>query len=133
MSLRTRHELGADQGAAAVEFALILIPLVLLVGGMIDFGFGFNAQVGLTHAAREGVRVEALGTGDGAAAAEDAFNDSAVTNVDAQVIQTCPNDPGDDDDAEVTISADYSPFFVGLLPIPDPLTLTGQAVMRCGG
>lgn len=116
-----------------MEFALILIPLLLLVGGIIDFGFGFNAQVGLTHAAREGVRVEAIGTGDGAAAAEDAFTNAAVSNVSAQVTQTCPDDPDDGDDAEVTISADYSPFFVGLLPIPDPLTLTGQAVMRCGG
>lgn len=122
-----------EGGAAALEFALILLPLVLLVGGIIDFGFGFNAQVGLTHASREGARVEAIGTGDGAAAAEDAFTPLAVTNVNATVTQSCPDEPDDDDDAEVTISADYSPFFVGLLPIPDPLTLTGQAVMRCGG
>lgn len=126
-SLR-RREFHDDRGAAAVEFALILLPLMLIVGGIIDFGFGFNAQVGLTHAAREGVRVEAIGTGDGAAAAEAAFTDSAVTNVSATVTQPCPGD-----DAEVTITADYSPFFVGLLPISDPITLTGQAVMRCGG
>lgn len=133
MTTPIRRGFEGDRGAAAVEFALILLPLVVLLGGIIDFGLGFNAQVGLTHAAREGVRVEALGTGDGAAAAEDAFTDSAVSNVHAQVTQACPDDPGDDDDAEVTISADYSPFFVDLLPIPDPLTLTGQAVMRCGG
>lgn len=133
MTTLIRRDSQGDRGAAAVEFALVLLPLALLAGALVDFGFGFNAQVGLTHAAREGVRVEALGTGDAATAAEDAFNDSAVTNVDAQVTQTCPDNPGDDDDAEVTISADYSPFFVDLLPIPDPLTLTGQAVMRCGG
>lgn len=28
----------ADRGAAAVEFALILLPLILLIGGIIDFG-----------------------------------------------------------------------------------------------
>lgn len=122
-----------ERGAAAVEFALILLPLVLLVGGIIDFGFGFNAQVGLTHASREGVRVEAIGTGDGAQAAEDAFTALVVTNIQADVTQSCPAEPEDDDDAQVTITADYSPFFVGLLPIPDPLPLTGQAVMRCGG
>lgn len=128
--MRIRNHHGNDErGAAAVEFALIVLPLILLVGGIIDFGFGFNAQVGLTHAAREGVRVEALGTGDGATAAEDAFTPLAVTNVTAQVTQACPGST----DGEVIISADYSPFFGGLLPIPDPLTLTGQAVMRCGG
>lgn len=126
-----RARAGSDRGASAVEFALILLPLMLLVGGIIDFGFAFNAQVSLTHAAREGVRVEALATGDGATRAESAFTAPAVTNVDAQVVQTCPSAPDADDDAEVAISADYSPFFVGLLPVPNTFTLEAEAVMRC--
>lgn len=126
---RARHP--GDSGAAAVEFALILLPLLLLVGGIIDFGFAFNAQVSLTHAAREGVRVEALDTGDGAARAESAFVAPAVTNVTAQVVQSCPHAPDPDDDAEVTISGDYAPFFVGLLPVPNVFTLEAAAIMRC--
>lgn len=121
-----------DQGAAAVEMALVLPILILLVGGIIDFGFAFNAQVSLTHAAREGVRVEALGTGDAAETAEEAFFAPAVIDgtVSANVARTCPNDKG----AQVTIDADYGFFFIQLIPlIPNEMTLQGQAVMRCGG
>lgn len=128
---RRQADTRGDRGASAVEFALILVPLVMLVGGIIDFGFAFNAHVSLTHAAREGVRVEALDTGDGAARAKDAFLAPAVTKVSAQVVQTCPDAPDHDDDAVVTISADYAPFFVGVLPVPNVFSLEGRGVMRC--
>lgn len=124
-----QHKHSDNRGAAAVEFALLLPILIVVFGGIIDFGFGFNAQVGLTHAAREGVRAEAIESGTGAATADDAFVPLAVDPNPAQVTRSCP----DPDGAEITITADYSPFFVGILPMPDPLTLTGQAVMRCGG
>lgn len=121
-----------ERGAAAVEMALVLPILILLVGGIIDFGFAFNAQVSLTHAAREGVRVEAIGTGDGAQAAEDAFFAPAVIpgSTSATVTRSCPINDG----AQVTIDADYGFFFLQLIPlIPNEMTLQGQAVMRCGG
>ena len=47
-----------DRGAAAVEFALLLPLLLLLVFGIIDFGRALNAQVTLTQAAREGARLD---------------------------------------------------------------------------
>ncbi len=56
-----------DDGAALVEFALVLVLLVLIMFGIIGFGRAYNAQVTLTHASREGVRVLAI-TGDPAAA-----------------------------------------------------------------
>jgi Flp pilus assembly protein TadG len=49
---RARHE----RGAAAVEFGLILPVLLLIVGGIIDFGIMYNKQILLTNAARDGVR-----------------------------------------------------------------------------
>lgn len=118
-----------ERGAAAVEFALVLLPLLLLIGGTIDFGFGFNAQVSLTHAAREGVRAEAIDPGTGESRALDAFSAPAVSNVQANVTDSCSTSS----DAEITITADYAPFFTGLLPLPKKFALTGQAVMRCGG
>jgi Flp pilus assembly protein TadG len=116
-----------EHGAAAVEMALILPILVLLLGGIIDFGFAFNAQISLTHAAREGVRVEAIGgTGDPVATAQDAFLAPGVTGSTAQVTQGCG---GGGDQARLRITTNYS-FF--LLPLSDR-SLEGQAVMRCGG
>src|SRR3954468_23349540 len=51
-----------DHGAVAVEFALVLVPLLLILFGLIDFGRAFYAQISLDHIAREGVRVAALGS-----------------------------------------------------------------------
>lgn len=39
-----------------VEFAAVLLPVMLLVVGIIQFGLLFNAEVTLTNAAREGAR-----------------------------------------------------------------------------
>ena len=59
-------------GAAAVEFALVLPILVLLVFGVIEFGRAYHARSTLAHAARQGVRVAALDTGDPVASTEQA-------------------------------------------------------------
>ena len=47
-----RHE----TGASAVEFALILPVLVLLMGAIIDFGFVFSQQITFNNAARDAAR-----------------------------------------------------------------------------
>jgi hypothetical protein len=54
-----------EDGAAAVEFAIVLPVLILLVFGIVEFGFVFNRWITMTHSAREGVRVYSL-TGDAA-------------------------------------------------------------------
>lgn len=66
------RRINAEDGAAAVEFALVLPVLILLVFGIVEFGLVFNRWLSVTHAAREGVRTYSL-TGDaaeGAAAGE---------------------------------------------------------------
>lgn len=61
MRCRTERNAPRDRGAAAVEFALLLPVLLLLIFGVIDFGRALNAQITLTQAAREGARLDALG------------------------------------------------------------------------
>jgi Flp pilus assembly protein TadG len=51
-----------DRGAAAVEAALVLPLLLMIVFGIIDIGRMVNAQITVTEAAREGARALALGT-----------------------------------------------------------------------
>jgi hypothetical protein len=53
-----------EDGAAAVEFALLLPLLVLLVFGIIHFGLAFNSRIQATNAAREGARLAAIGIDD---------------------------------------------------------------------
>lgn len=49
-------KLTEDKGAATVEFALVLIPLLLMIFGIIEFGLlVFNQQM-ITNASREGSR-----------------------------------------------------------------------------
>ncbi len=120
-----------DSGAAAVEFALLIPLLVLLLGAVVDFGLAFNTQISLTHAAREGVRVEALGTGDPIATAIAAFDAPAAQIVDPPVLeQACPSTDG----ARLVVTASTSIFLLSMLPfVDDELALEGQAVMRCNG
>ena len=61
MTHRTTRNGPRDRGAAAVEFALLLPLLLLLIFGIIDFGRALNAQITLTQAAREGARLDAIG------------------------------------------------------------------------
>jgi Flp pilus assembly protein TadG len=44
------------RGQSLVEFALVLVPLLLLILGVIQFGLIFNSYVTMTNAAREGAR-----------------------------------------------------------------------------
>ena len=46
-----------EKGVAAVEFALIAPILILLVLGIIEFGWLFNGWITINGAAREGARI----------------------------------------------------------------------------
>lgn len=50
-----------------VEFAVVLLPILLLVVGIIQFGLIFGANVTLTNAAREGARAATISRYDIAA------------------------------------------------------------------
>lgn len=52
--------LKSERGAELIEFALIFPLLLLVLVGMIDFGFLFQRYEVLTNAAREGARIAVL-------------------------------------------------------------------------
>ena len=60
MTRRPANGHAPDRGSVAVEFALLLPMLLLIVFGIIDFGRALNAQITLTQAAREGARLAAV-------------------------------------------------------------------------
>lgn len=53
--LRARRADG-DRGAAALEFALVLLPMMLVIWGLISYGFMFTYRQALSQAAGEGAR-----------------------------------------------------------------------------
>ena len=56
-----RATLRKEEGAAAVEFALIAGLLFMLIFGMIEYGLAFFEMQSLRSATREGARVAAVG------------------------------------------------------------------------
>lgn len=132
------------RGAAAVEFALVLPLVLLLVCGIVDFGRMLNVQITLSAAAREGARWEALrlpattgvSTASRVATAAPGIAPAPATAVPS----SCPANPAPTQNASVTATTTYtlliplgaiSGLFGGGLP--GSVTLTGQGVMRCGG
>ena len=128
-----------ERGAAAVEFALVLPILLLLVFGIIDFGRALNAQLTLTQAAREGVRLAALGY---PAAEVQARADAAapeLSGVSVTIAASCAPDAGPTADAQVNVSYSFS-FITPVGAIAgifggggfgSPIVLTAQGVMPC--
>lgn len=59
--MNTRTKIRREDGAAAVEFALIVGVLVMLIFGMLQFGLAFFQLQNLRAATREGARAGAVG------------------------------------------------------------------------
>ena len=139
MSRLRRHYVHDDRGSVAVEFALVLPILLLVVFGIIDFGRMLNAQITLTQAAREGARWAALGqpgVGGRVTAAAPGLSPAPSTTV----VSSCPANAAVGANAQVTASYTFSfvtPFgaIAGLLGGSGggTTTLTSTAVFRCGG
>jgi hypothetical protein len=61
--MRTRTIRGREDGASLVEFALLMPLLILLVLGIVEFGWLFSQNNDVKHGAREGARAAAVNLG----------------------------------------------------------------------
>jgi Flp pilus assembly protein TadG len=61
----------SERGASAVEFAIIFPVLILIVFGIIDFGYAFFVRNSIIAAMREGARTAAAVITPGTAGADD--------------------------------------------------------------
>jgi Flp pilus assembly protein TadG len=135
----SRSRKAPDHGSVVVEFALVVPVLLLIVFGIIDFGRALNAQIALTGAAREGVRLAALGYPNAAIQARVAAAAPDLSGVTTTVAASCPPGAGPSADAEVNVS--YSFTFItpigavaglfGGSGLGAPIMLTAQGVMPC--
>jgi len=124
---------GDDGGAAALEFALVLPVLLLVVFGLIDFGRMLNAQLVISDAAREGARAAALvGQAEGEARI-DSITGATIGAVERDVDE-CPTNPGPSDFAAATVTVDFiwaTPL--GVILDNADVTITGHSEMQCQG
>ncbi|GAA1820610.1 TadE/TadG family type IV pilus assembly protein [Planosporangium flavigriseum] len=128
-----------DDGAAAVEMALILPLLLFVLFGIVDFGRLLNAQITLTEAAREGARAAALYQNADArvqAATKDSLGGATVTTT----VTACP--AGGSTSANAVVTAKVTFTFITPLAALAPLfggslnssqTVTGRGIMPCVG
>ena len=116
-------------GAAAVEFALVLPLLLLLLCGVIDFGRAYNARITLSHAAREAARVWALG---GTAAETTARAQATATGLTGVTASTTACTFGQPTTVTVTASFGFATPLIADLA-PGLTSLSSEGVMRCGG
>lgn len=50
------HRRGGEAGQSVAEFAIVVVPLLLLLLGIVQFAYLYNAQIGLTNAVRDAAR-----------------------------------------------------------------------------
>ena len=115
-----RGNVSDDRGAAALEFAIVVPILLTLVFGMIEFGFVFQAQLALTHAAREGARLASVNKYDSGAVASRAYplTSSGGLSVSESDLGTA---------VKVSVTYPYKPQILPWLPV---MTLQSEATMR---
>lgn len=117
-----------ERGAAALEFALVLPVLLLLVMGIIDFGRVFNAQQTLTYAARAGARVMVLQNSTTAAITAAQNASSTLGSIPSSAFSVSPTTCTSG--TQVTFTVNYTMKGTGFF---GNFSLTGTGVMLCGG
>ena len=127
----------SERGAAAVEMAIVLPLLLLLIGGIIDFGRLLFGEVMVVNAAREGARMVAMGLpADAAARANASLTPQFAAVVNGGNAATITVGPACTPGANGTVTVSAGSFDWLLLdafvPIASP-TPQSTAVMRCGG
>ncbi|WP_241668128.1 TadE/TadG family type IV pilus assembly protein [Pedococcus bigeumensis] len=124
-----------ERGAAAVEFALILPMLLMLIGGVIDFGNLYYNQLILSNAARDGVRLIASNS-TASPAWTQAYIQQRITNSASPIVVssaatswTCTS--GSSVTVTVTRSTAFKWTVLGMVPgLPTP-TPTGKVQIAC--
>lgn len=124
-----------ERGAAAVEFAIILPILMMVLLAIMEFGYAFFIQASVASAARVGVRSYAINY---------TVPNSQVTATNyAKAGLPAPTDlktavftPACVRDGQTTLTITYRYHsLTGLLDriLGNDITVTGQGSMQCGG
>lgn len=129
-----------ERGASAVEFALVMPVLLIMLMGMIDFGLAINAQAVLSNAAREAARAGSFNATDSAATTTVALNSSStLLGDDPTVDVTCTTMSGSAINCSSAVAGDvvkvnmkYRYYWIspGILGLPAYTDLQSGSQMR---
>ena len=136
---RTRR---SERGAVAVEFALVMLPLVVLLFGAVQYGFYFWALQGGSDIARDATRLSAVG--DSATATCTAFRseirdqinglsgDGASATITRTYIdaQSPPNGPTEGDTVKVSVRFKSIDMHFPFIPFINDGVVTSNSTSR---
>ena len=127
---RHRRHFG-ERGAVAVEFALIVPVLVVMMVGLIEFSFAFNAQITINNAAREAARTMAIHNDVGQSTSA-AVNAASTLNpaLTASQVSISPGSCTPNATVKVTVTYQLTPI-TGFFGLKIPIRAVGA--MLCGG
>jgi Flp pilus assembly protein TadG len=132
--VKTQNRKIGQNGAATVEFAIILPMLVLLILGTIEFGLMFYNKQILTNASREAARAAITGITvsevkqivldycNGRLLKLDGFINLSAADIDVPSL--------DGSDLSVAVSFDYNFLLSQIIGIINPITISGRTIMR---
>lgn len=144
------RRLREQRGAVAVEFALVLPVLMLILLGITEYGLVFYDQLTLTNAAREGARSLVLSTGTQTVAETQANSAAKLVAASSGLETTSPRwvpsyryqwltppspvttPTGCAAGVMATVGITYRHLYLTGLFGSD-IVLTGKATMRCAG
>jgi Flp pilus assembly protein TadG len=133
--MKTLGKFQSEKGAAAVEFALLLPLLMMIVFGIIEFGFALYRQSVLTNASREGARL-------GIVQSVQAITNAQISNAVDTYLTVAGINPGNVGRTILTTGVTGSPVRVtltlpytftvlpGLTSVTPSITLTAWTEMR---
>ncbi|HZA91587.1 MAG TPA: TadE family protein [Gemmatimonadales bacterium] len=125
----------SERGQALAEFALVLPLLMLLIGGIIEFGRAWNIKQAVTDAAREGARYYVIqddldDAGKTTMVTEKVNERLALASIDSATVALSVAG----EDKTVSISTQYRMSFVSALMkwagAPEGITISTSATMR---
>lgn len=130
MMMRRFRLFKSEKGASAVEFAIILPILVTIVFAIIEFGIVYNNWIALTHAAREGARLAAVGYIDENGLGE--FYDRVRESAPSVEIESIDVDGWDGiigDPVKVTVTGEVLDIEIPFA-VSKSVQLSGEAILR---
>lgn len=113
-----RHRRG-DDGAAAVEFALVSVLLFTVLFGILQYGYYFYQLSSANAASREAARLAATGVADCTkfrAAVNSRVSGVTLTKIETSITTAPVGSPGDGDVVNVTVT--FSPTKFGFPFVP---------------
>lgn len=121
-----------------MEFALLVVPLCLILFGIITYAYMFSVRQALTQAAAEGARAAAVAKEDPSAAAISAVNRAmeGTGNLScgsngltcSAAVAPCGSSAAQCATVTVTLNYDtFDPFDIPLIPMPNSLSFTSSA------